>query len=135
MAPTGGGLEDMPAHFRREREALGAAGISHWHQLADLPGEQLRDLAKPGGASEARLLRLRAQARLMAAAGLSPEHASLLLHAGIAEVRALAQADPQRLQLQVNRLRLRLLGRAANPLPLSTVKGWILSATTSRSGN
>lgn len=51
----------------------------------------------------------------MVAAGLPPEHASLLLHAGVAEVEALALADPQRLLVQVNRLRLRLLGPGTLP--------------------
>lgn len=129
------GLENLPAHFRQERIALLAAGITSWHQLESLPAARMRELASNGMASESRLLRLRAQARLMAAADLPPQHASLLLHAGIAEVRALAEADPARLLLQVNRLTRRLLGPAAPPLNLATVRGWILAAAASRPAN
>lgn len=130
-----GPLPGLPEHFEPERTALLNAGITTWEQLGGLPGDRLRALARPGGASEPRLLRLRAQARLMAKASLAPHEAALLLHAGIAEARGLAAADPQRLLLQVNRLRLRLLGPAATPLSLATVRGWIRAAATSRSGN
>jgi len=92
-APRGEGLESLPAHFHRERAVLREAGVCTWRRLAEVSPERLRELARPGAASEARLLRLRAQASLMVAADLAPEHASLLLHAGIAEPRALAEAD------------------------------------------
>lgn len=135
MAQPDRGLDGLPSHFQRERAALGQAGLTTWEQLAALPKERLRELAPPGGASEARLLRLRAQARLMAAAGLAPEEASLLLHAGIAEASALAATDPQHLLVAVNRLWRRLIGPAAPPPSLATVRGWIRAAAASRSAN
>ena len=128
-------LEALPGPFRLERAALLAAGVTTWQQLGGLPPERLRALARPGMASETRLLRLRAQARLMAEARLAPQEAALLLHAGIAEARVLAEADPQRLLQQVNRVGRRLLGPAAPPLKLATVRGWIQAAAASRSGN
>lgn len=128
-------LAGLPGHFRQEQAALRDAGVTTWEQLSALSGERLRAIARPGGATESRLLRLRAQARLMAKANLTPQEASLLLHAGLSEARALAEADPQRLQVQVNRLRRRLLGAAAPPLTLATVRGWIRAAGTSRSAN
>jgi hypothetical protein len=133
--PTPEGLDQLPGHFHRERATLLAAGLTTWEQVARLPNERLRDLASPGVASEARLLRIRAQARLMATAQLAPEEASLLLHAGIADARALAEADPQRLQVQVGRLWQRLLGPTSPPPPLSTVRRWIQAAASSRSAN
>jgi hypothetical protein len=114
---------------------LQEAGVTPWSRVADLSDAQLRHLARPGGASEARLLRLRAQARLMAAAGLTAAEASLLMHAGIAEAVALAAADPQGLLVRVNRLWRRLLGPNAPPVTLATVRRWIQAAATSRSGN
>ncbi len=129
------GLAQLPGHFHRERATLLAAGFTTWAQVASLPKEQLRALASTGVASEARLLRIQAQARLMATAQLAPEEASLLLHAGIADARALAEADPQRLQVQVGRLWQRLLGQASPPPPLSTVRRWIQAAASSRSAN
>ncbi|MEB3303464.1 MAG: DUF4332 domain-containing protein [Cyanobium sp.] len=128
-------LRDLPGHFQRERTALLAAGVTTWEQIAGLPKEQLRSLASNGWASEARLLRLQAQARLMGAAHLAPEEASLLLHAGIADAVALAQADPQRLQVQVSRLCRGLLGSATPSPPLATLRRWIQAAASSRPGN
>ncbi|MEB3261083.1 MAG: DUF4332 domain-containing protein [Cyanobacteriota bacterium] len=128
------GWDDLPRHFAREAAVLRDAGVSGWERLAGQSPERLRALARPGGASEARLLRLRAQARLMTATGLSAAEASLLLHAGIGEARALATADPQRLLVQVNRLGRQLLGPGARPVSLATVRGWILAAS-SRSAN
>jgi hypothetical protein len=129
------GFHDLPAHFQRERVALREAGVSGWERLAGQSPEGLRALAQGGGASEARLLRLRAQARLMLATGLTPAEASLLLHAGIAEARALAVANPQRLLVQVNRLGRQLIGPTATPISLATVRGWIRAAAASRSAN
>lgn len=135
MRTPGEGLDDLPPHFQRERAVLREAGIRGWEGLAGQSPERLRALARPGGASEARLLRLRAQARLMTATGLTPKEASLLLHAGIVEARALATSDPQRLLVQVNRLGRQLLGPNATPVSLATVRGWIRAAATSRSAN
>ncbi len=132
-APRGEGLESLPAHFHRERAVLREAGVCTWRRLAEVSPERLRELARPGAASEARLLRLRAQASLMVAADLAPEHASLLLHAGIAEPRALAEADPERLRVRVNRFWHRLVGPRQPPISLAAVRGWIQAA--SRSGN
>ncbi|MEB3257156.1 MAG: DUF4332 domain-containing protein [Cyanobacteriota bacterium] len=133
--PDPQGLEQLPAHFHRERTTLLAAGFTTWDQVASLPKEQLRVLASTGVASEARLLRIHAQARLMATALLAPEEASLLLHAGIADARALAESDPQRLQVQVSRLWQRLLGPSSPPPSLSTVRRWIQAAASGRSAN
>ena len=129
------GFDGLPVHFRCERAVLRDAGVTSWEQLAVLPVERMRELAQTGRASEARLLRLRAQARLMAAVGLAPEEASLLLHAGIVEARALAAANPQSLLVRVNRLWRRLIGPAASPISLATVRGWIQAAAASRSVN
>jgi hypothetical protein len=128
----GEGWESLPAHFRHERATLARAGVASWDALAALSGDRLRDLARHGQASEARLLRLRAQARLMAAADLAPEEASLLLHAGIAEPHALATAQPEQVLVRVNRLWRRLLGDDAPPLTLATVRRWIQTAAASR---
>jgi hypothetical protein len=133
--PRGGGTDDLPGPFRQELTVLREAGVTPWSRVADLTEEQLRTLARPGKASEARLLRLRAQARLMAAAGLAAAEASLLMHAGIAEAAALAAADPQGLLVRVNRLCRRLLGTDAPPVSLATVRRWIQAAAASRSGN
>ena len=131
------GLGPLPPHFAREAARLQRAGIDSWSALASLPDRQLRELGEAGGASEARLLRLRAQAQLMVAVDLSAAEASLLLLAGIATAAGLAQADPQRLERQVGRLQRQLLGRAAPPIDGVLLREWIRRARQSsgRPGN
>jgi hypothetical protein len=112
-----------------------AAGIGDWGGLAQLDDARLRQLAAPGQASEARLKRLRAQARLIGDLQLRPEEASLLLHAGIPGSAALGGADPQRLLNQVHRLQRRLTGPSVPLLAMATLRLWIGRAQTSRSRN
>jgi hypothetical protein len=130
-------LGPLPPHFAREATRLRQAGIDSWRALAGLPDRQLRELGEAGGASEARLLRLRAQAQLMVAVDLSAPEASLLLLAGIATPAGLAQADPERLERQVGRLQRQLLGTAATPIDGVLLREWIRRARQSsgRPGN
>lgn len=116
------------AHLRREEQRLRRAGIASWSALAALEDDRLRQLAASGEASEARLIRLRGQARLVIGMGLAPEQAALLLHGGIASVVGLADADPQRLLQQLGRLQRRLTGPAVAPVDLACVLGWIRRA-------
>jgi hypothetical protein len=123
-----GHLDPLPPHFEREGAALHRSGISSWEALAALADQQLRRMAAAGDASEARLLRLRAQARLMLQVGLEAAEASLLLHAGIASRQGLAEADAHRLLRQVGRFQRQLAGGALAGLDLATVRGWIAAA-------
>jgi hypothetical protein len=129
------GFGVVPHQFRAEVKVLAAAGISDWVGLAQLEDTHLRQFAAAGVASESRLRRLRAQARLMADLQLRPEQASLLLHAGIPEAAALVGADPQRLLNQVQRLQRRLTGPAVPLLAMATLRLWIGRAQASRSSN
>jgi hypothetical protein len=121
----------------REQQRLRRAGIESWDALAELDDAQLRQLAASGEASEARLIRLRGQARLVSAVGLAPAEAALLLHGGVASPAGLAAADPQQLLLQLGRLQRRLTGGAVPPVDLPLVLTWIRRArqASSRSPN
>lgn len=118
----------LPAHFQREQRQLEGAGIHSWGQLARLNDSALRQLGRQGGASEARLIKLRGQARLVVDVGLEPAEAALLLYAGIASSAGLAAADPHRLLVQMGRLQRSLTGMAAPLLDLPTLQGWIQRA-------
>jgi predicted RecB family nuclease len=115
----------LPAHAVAEARLLERHGITSWQSLAALDDSQLRRLAGQGGSSEPTLRRLRGQARLVAAVGLEPAQAALLLHAGIADARGLARADPQQLWVQTGRLQRRLTGQAVAPPDLATLQDWI----------
>jgi hypothetical protein len=122
----------LPAHARREQRALLAAGIDSWRALADLSEGQLAQLALEQGASAVTLRRLRGQAQLVVDLQLEPAEAALLLHAGIADARGLARADPQQLWVQTGRLQRRLTGEAVTPPDLATVRRWIERARRAR---
>jgi hypothetical protein len=119
----------LPPHFQAEEQRLCAQGLDNWASLAALDDGPLRQLARAGGdgsgASEARLIRLRGQARLVVALGVLPEEAALLLYAGIATAKGLAEADPERLRLQIGRLQRQLLGPRAPLIDFATVRSWI----------
>ena len=118
----------LPAHFSREAARLQSQGIDDWLSLAHLDDASLRQLARGGGASEARLIKLRGQARLVIDVGVSPPEAALLLYSGIASRQGLAQADPDRLLVLVGRFQRQLLGRAAVPIEAALVRRWIRQA-------
>ena len=118
----------LPAHFQREQRQLERAGIASWAQLARVDDGHLRRLGRSGGASEARLIKLRGQARLVVEVGLEPAEAALLLYAGIANRAGLANADPHRLLVQMGRLQRSLTGMAAPFLDLTTLQSWIQRA-------
>ncbi|MCS5699946.1 DUF4332 domain-containing protein [Cyanobium sp. FGCU-52] len=122
----------LPPHFRSEERALVRSGIHDWPAVAALADPMLRTLAADGSCSEARLMRLRGQARLMGDLDLAPEEAALLLHAGIADRRGLASCDPHAVHRQLGRLQRGLAGSALAPVPLARLLEWIQRA---RSGS
>lgn len=129
-------MEDLPRHFFREARVLAEAGIRAWADLAPVGDTGLRQLAQRSLASEARLRRLRAQARLIVGLELPAEAAALLLHGGIPDVASLAVADPDDLLRRLQRLERSLL-KGQSRLQLLDLRGWILSARrlTGRSRN
>ncbi len=121
-------LGRLPRHLQREQRQLEAAGIHDWPQLARLSDAQLRQLSRPGGASEAGLIKLRGQARLVVEVDLAPAEAALLLYAGIADARGLAAADPHQLRRSLGRLQRSLTGEAVPIVELATLWRWIQRA-------
>ena len=118
----------LPIHFQREHRQLELAGIEDWPQLAGLKDQDLRRLGRSGGASEARLIKLRGQARLVVEVGLEPAEAALLLYSGIASRAGLAASDPHQLLVQMGRLQRSLTGMASPLLDLATLSEWIRRA-------
>ena len=124
---------------------LQEAGLVCWAQLAALSDAELRRLASRGGALERQLRKLRGQAQLVSELGLEPAEAALLLYAGIASSRGLAQASPQQLLTQLGRLERSLTGLAKARIDATWVRHWIQvaqrrqggdpPATAGRSGN
>jgi hypothetical protein len=59
---------------------------------------------------------------------VEPEEAALLLHAGIADRRGLAHADPHALHRQLGRLQRTLAGTALAPVPMARLLEWVQRA-------
>lgn len=129
-------MEGLPPHFGREVQALAGAGIHSWPELTRVDDRLLRQLASTSLASEARLLRLRAQARLIVGLDLPAEAAALLLHGGIPDVASLAAAQPDDLLRRLQRLERSLLQGPAR-LTSGRLHRWIQEARrrTGRSSN
>ncbi len=111
-------------------------GVDSWDELAALSDGQLRVLSSQGGALERQLRKLRGQAQLVVELQLQPHEAALLLYAGVASSRGLAQASPQQLLTQLGRLERSLTGMAPARIDATTVRLWIQRAqqASSRSG-
>jgi hypothetical protein len=114
--------------YRQELEILRRQALDSWEAVADLSLRTIREISGRSPGSEARLIRLRGQARLVVEIGLEPAEAALLLHAGVVDRRGLAEADAHSLHRQVGRLQRGLTGVAMAPIPLVTVRAWILQA-------
>lgn len=121
-------LYPLPAQFRREQQVLEQRGVRCWHELAALTDTDLRELSRRGGALERQLRKLRGQAQLMVELELQPHEAALLLYAGIASSRGLAEASPQQLLTQLGRLERSLIGMAPARVDATTVRAWIARA-------
>ncbi|MFM2173832.1 MAG: hypothetical protein RLZZ54_1759 [Cyanobacteriota bacterium] len=130
-------LYPLPRQFRREEAVLQQQGVGSWADLAALPDSELLALSRRGGALERQLRKLRGQAQLVVELSLQPHEAALLLYAGIASSRGLAQASPQQLLTQLGRLERSLTGMAPARVDATTVRAWIQRAqrATSRSAN
>lgn len=120
-------MQGLPRHFFREARVLNEAGLHSWSQLAGADTVMLRTLARQSLASEARLVRLQAQARLVVALELPAEAAALLLHGGIPDVASLAAADPDDLLRRLQRLERTLMQGQARLNPLDLHR-WIKAA-------
>ena len=121
-------LYPLPRHFQREEHVLQQHGVGSWAELAGLSDDALRALSRQGCALERQLRKLRGQAQLVVELELEPHEAALLLYAGIASTRGLAQASPQQLLTQLGRLERSLTGMAPARLDASTVRIWIQRA-------
>jgi hypothetical protein len=118
----------LASHFKAEAAVLQAAAIESWPALAALTDGDLSRLASSGRASEQRLIKLRGQARLVVQVELEPEEAALLLYAGIASTKGLAEASHHQLLLQLGRLERSLTGMAPPRVDGVTLQRWIRQA-------
>ncbi len=121
-------LEGLPKNFQNEEKDLLSNGINSWGLLRSLKDEEICALVKTGRGTTSNFKRIRGIALLICEIELSQENAALLLHSGVASVKALAALTPQELVNKTGRLE-RQLNTCREPLvDLATAKSWIQKA-------
>ena len=122
-------ISPLPQSFRHEEAVLKQVGIQVWGQLSQLDELALNQLCSAWPrVSRRNLCRLRGIAGLVCDISLSPAEAALLMHAGIATVRALAKATPEQLVRSTGKLERQLgIGRGQGPqtVDLALARRWI----------
>ena len=116
---------NLPRNFHAEANSLRLKGIKSWTSLKDLKNEEINEITRSSLASSRNLKRLRCIANLICELNVSPEDAALLMHSGIASIKALASLTPQELLLKTGRLE-RLLRTGRKPVvDLKKANSWI----------
>ena len=102
--------------------------MESWTSIKDLKDEEINEITKSSLATCRNLKRLRCIAILICELNLSPEDGALLMHSGIASIKALASLTPQELLLKTGRLE-RLLNTGRKPVvDLPKAHSWIQAA-------
>ena len=119
------GVERLPQSFRQEQNDLDKAGINSWK-----PCETSIAASRLGATPlvPRNLNRLRGIATLVCELDLAPQDAALLMHAGIASRRALADCTPEQLVRQTGRLQRSLGINRPGSVDLPVAKAWIHKA-------
>ncbi len=99
-----GQITGLPTNFSTEEKQLLSKGIKSWSSLKCLTDEEIISLVKTGLGTIKNFNRLRGIATLICEMDISLGDASLLLHAGISSVNALAILTPQELINKTGRL-------------------------------
>ena len=123
-------LKNLSQSFKEEEKSLLLKGINSWSSLKDLKDEDINEIVKNSLSTSRNLRRLRCLAILINDLELRSEEAALLMHSGIATVKALAALTPQELLTSTGRLE-RLLNTGREPVvDLKKAHSWIQKAKT-----
>ena len=128
-------LQDLPQGLRDEQKQLLASGMTTWGQLQALDALQISRLSASGRASARNLRRLQGMADLACRLDLAPQDAALLMHAGLASVKAIAGSSPQELVTRTGRLERQLRSGRAPVVDLALARRWILLARERQNTN
>ena len=108
-------FENLEKNFQEETKILLSLGINSWNSIAEIRDEEIYTMAKYGLATTKNFKRLRCIAILVYELDISPGEAGLLMHSGIASVKALIKLTPQELIQRTGRLE-RLLQTDRKPV-------------------
>ena len=121
-----GGLEILPVNFRHEKEFLKNKNLNNWESIHKLSDAQISHfLQQKSLCTESRLKKIRAIASFIIELNLTPHQAYLLLHSGIASLKALSTLNPYSLAQKIGRLERKMRVRTKLDINQKLLKDWI----------
>ena len=122
-------LKILPINFRHEKEFLLNNNFNSWKKIRNLSDSEINKIIKLDSlCTESRLIKIRAIAIFIIDLNLLPHEASLLLHCGIGNIKALSNLNPDSLKKKIGRLERNLNFRTKSTLDLPLMKNWISRA-------
>ena len=121
-------LHGLPNNFKEEERVLCNKGIKTWIQLRRLTNQDINELIKASKCTYKNLNNLRAIGTLICDINLSQKEASLLIHSGIASVKALANSTPNEIIRKIEKLERLLKIDNSSKIKISLAKEWINKA-------
>ncbi len=118
-------LEGLSRNFHDEETALLSIGVNTWEKVNELNQNNLNHLAETSRATLKNLNRIKSISLFVCNLKLTPSEASLLMHSGIASIKALANSSPQEIIFKTGRLKRQLSFYSDQSLGLNTAKNWI----------
>ena len=118
--------EILPVNFRHEKEFLKNKNLNTWESIHKLTDMQISHfLQQKSLCTESRLKKIRAIALFIIELNLTPHQAYLLLHAGIASLKALSTLNPYSLAQKIGRLERKMRVRTKLDINQKLLKDWI----------
>ena len=118
-------IRGLPNNLKEEGKELLAAGVNTWEELSLLHDKDISKLVRAGRSTPQNLKRLRGIANLICELDIAQEEAALLMHAGFASVKALANSTPQKLMQHTGRLERQLNSGRRPMVDLEKANSWI----------
>ena len=119
-------LEILPVNFRHEKEFLKNKNLDDWESIYKLTDIQISHfLQHKSLCTESRFKKIRAIASFIIELNLTPHQAYLLLHAGIASLKALSTLNPYSLAQKIGRLERKMRVRTKLDINQKLLKDWI----------
>ncbi len=126
---------ELPKNFNSEKQLLYKKAIYTWKEVDSLSEDQINLLSIENRVSKSNLIRIKGIAHLICELEIKSNEASLILHAGISSLKALANLSPQDLIKKIGRLERQLNTGRATPIDHKTATLWINKAKKSQKEN
>ena len=119
-------LEKLPVNFRHEKDFLIKNNLVSWNLLKSLSDFEISSFVKKNSlCTESRFKKIRAIATFIFHLNLNLHEALLLLHCGVATIKALSNLEPYILDQKIGRLERQLNLKIETNFNLNVLKRWI----------